>query len=102
MIKKNIIFIFSFVLFFSLNGCKTVSQKIDSTTLKEEQELTKWLNKSEAELKINFGKPDRIEFLNSSNRNYIYISKKFKIVCERKFEINQNDVVIGYSSKNCF
>ena len=35
-------------------------------------------------------------------RNYIYITEKFKIKCERKFEINQNNTVIGFTSKNCF
>ena len=71
------------------------------TTL-EEKQLSKWLNKSESELKIEYGQPDKVEFLRTRNRNYIYISEKFKIKCERKFEINPSNVVIGFSSKNCF
>jgi hypothetical protein len=32
----------------------------------------------------------------------VYLSQKLKIKCERKFEINQNNMVLGFSSKNCF
>ena len=85
-----------------LNACQSVSKKIDEKTIQEEKELSKWLNKQESELKIFFGLPDKIEFLETRNRNYIYISKKFKIKCERKFEINPRNVVVGFSSKNCF
>ena len=85
-----------------LNACQTVSKKIDEKTLQEEKELSKWLNKRESELKTVYGQPDKIEFLETRNRNYIYISEKFKIKCERKFEINPRNVVIGFSSKNCF
>ena len=85
-----------------LTSCQTVSEKIDEKTALEEKELSKWLNKSESELKIKYGKPDKVEFLKTRNKNYIYISEKLKIKCERKFEINPNNVVIGFSSKNCF
>ena len=85
-----------------LTSCQTVSKKIDEKTALEEKELTKWLNKPESELKIEYGQPDKVEFLKTRNRNYIYKSEKLKIKCERKFEINPNNVVIGFSSKNCF
>ena len=68
----------------------------------EEKQLSRWLNKSENKLKIYFGQPDKIEFLETRNRNYVYISKKFNIKCERRFEIDPNNIVIGFSSKNCF
>ena len=83
-------------------ACQSVSKKIDEKTLQEEKELSKWLNKPESELKIVYGQPDKIEFLETRNRNYIYVSKKYNIKCERKFEINPNNMVIGFSSKNCF
>ena len=85
-----------------LTACQSVSKKIDEKTLQEEKELSKWLNKPESELKIVFGQPDIVEFLETRNRNYIYVSKKYNIKCERKFEINPNNMVIGFSSKNCF
>jgi hypothetical protein len=85
-----------------LNACQTVTTKIDKTTEQEKKELSQWLNKSEAELKSFFGQPDKVEFLKTRNRNYIYITEKYKIKCERKFEINQKNMVVGFSSKNCF
>ena len=99
-IKFAFFIIFGFLIF--LTACQSVSKKIDEKTLEEEKELSKWLNKSETELKIEYGKPDKVEFLDSRNRNYIYISEKIKIKCERKIEINPNNIVIGFSSKNCF
>tara|TARA_B100000963_G_C22418117_1_gene576404 strand:+ start:389 stop:628 length:240 start_codon:yes stop_codon:yes gene_type:complete len=79
-----------------------LSKKIDEKTALEEKELSKWLNKNETELKIVYGQPDDVEFLSSRNRNYIYIKKKFNIKCERKFEIDPNNQIVGFSSKNCF
>ena len=92
-----------FFLFLFLIGCSTVSEKIDENTKKEEEKLNKLLNQTEQALKIEMGKPDKIDFKEGSrNRFYIYESKKFKIKCERIFEINNLNTIIGYTSKNCF
>ena len=100
---NKIKFVFFIILgFLIFTGCQSVSKKIDEKTIQEEKELSKWLNKSESELKIVFGQPDIVEFLETRNRNYIYVSKKYNIKSERKFEINPNNMVIGFSSKNCF
>ncbi len=100
---KNLINIFIFLLgFFALVCCAPISKKIDETTEKEKLELTRWLNQKEVELKNSFGQPNKIEFLESGNRNYVYISEKYKISCERKFEINPKNIIIAFSSKNCF
>ena len=90
------------LLLILLAGCQSVSKKIDDTTAKEEKELSNWLNKSEESLKNFYGQPDKVEFLRTRNSNYIYITKKYKIKCERKFEINPRNIVVGFSSKNCF
>ena len=90
------------ILFILLAACKTVTQKIDQTTELEKKELSKWLNKSEEDLKNFYGQPDKVEFLKTRNRNYVYITDKYKIKCERKFEVNPRNIVVGFSSKNCF
>ena len=95
-------FFFLILFFLSSTSCQTISKKVDETTQKEEQALGKWIGKTEAELTSALGKPDKIDFENSGNRNYVYVSKKLKIKCERKFEINRNNVILGFSSKNCF
>ena len=86
----------------SLIGCQTVSKKIEDTTVQEEKELSKWLNKTEDDLKSFYGQPDKVEFLKTRNRNYVYSTEKYKIKCQRKFEINPRNIVVGFSSKNCF
>ena len=100
---KNLKILFFLIsTFLVLNACQTVTTKIDETTEQEKKELSQWLNKSEADLKSFFGQPDKVEFLKTRNRNYIYITEKYKIKCERKFEINPKNMVVGFSSKNCF
>ena len=99
---KNCNFFFLILFLFSLANCQTISTKVDEATQKEEQELGKWIGKSETQLTSSLGKPDRIDFEKSGHRNYVYLSKKLKIKCERKFEINRNNMVLGFSSKNCF
>ena len=100
--KKFYFSILYTLILFSVIGCQTVSKKIDEKTLQEEKELSKWLNKPESELKIVYGQPDKIEFSDTRNRYYIYSSKKYNITCVRKFEVNPNNMIIGFSSKNCF
>ena len=101
---KRFFFTILYTLFLiSLTGCQTVSKKIEDTTVKEEAKLNKLLNKTENNLKKVMGRPDRISFKEgSSNRFYTYESKKYKIKCERVFEINSKNTVVGYNSKNCF
>ena len=90
------------IIFSSISACQTVSEKIDEKTVLEQKELSKWLNKSESELKISYGQPDKVEFLDTRNRNYVYETKKFNIKCVRKFELNPKNKIVGFSSKNCF
>ena len=98
----KILFIVVFLVT-NLTSCQTVTKKIDEKVSEEEAQLSKWLNKSEVELKIEFGKPNKIDFKNNSrNRYYIYTKEKLKIKCERIFEIDPGNKVIGFTSKNCF
>jgi len=97
--RKFISLIFLIIV---MTACQKVTQKIDQTTELERKELSKWLNKSENDLKIYYGHPDKVEFLKTRNRNYVYISEKYKIKCVRKFEIDPKNMVVGFSSKNCF
>ena len=102
MAKIKFVFFIIFSSLIFLTACQSVSKKIDEKTLQEEKELSKWLNKPESELKIVYGQPDKIEFLETRNRYYVYSSKKYNITCVRKFEVNPNNMIIGFTSKNCF
>ena len=100
--KKTIKLLISVLFFLNLVSCQTITTKVDEATKKEEQELSRWIGKQETDLVNAFGKPDRIDFGDTRNRFYVYLSKKYKINCERKFELNKNNMVLGFSSKNCF
>ena len=96
--KKVLIYCVILIL---ISGCKTVSKKVDAASEEEQKKLSRFLNKSTDELKIEFGKPDFIEVSNSKNKIFVYYDSKFKIKCERRFEI-ENSKVVGFSSKNCW
>ena len=99
---KKSYFLIIFLIFFVFQSCKTVSTKVDKTISKEEQKLSQFLNKTVEELKIEFGEPDIIETTDKENKNFVYLKSKLKIKCERRFEINPQNLVVGFSSKNCF
>ena len=89
-------------IFFLIPGCKTVTDKVDKASEKETKKLSKFLKKTENELKIEFGKPDEVEVMSNKNKILVYYDTKFKIKCERRFEVDQKNIVIAFNSKNCF
>ena len=97
---KKILFFCLFLILIS--GCKTVTKRVDEASKKESEKLSKFLKKTESELKIEFGKPDLIETANNQNKVLVYYDSKFKIKCERRFEVDKKNRVVGFSSKNCF
>mgnify|MGYP000565812544 CR=1 FL=1 len=72
--KNSFVTILCTILFILLAGCQTVTQKIDQTTELEKKELSKWLNKSEEDLKSFYGQPDKVEFLKTRNQDYVSAS----------------------------
>jgi len=97
---KTIISFFVILLFFS--GCQTVKQKTDAIVEKENEKLSKFIGKSSSELQMELGKPDE-DFKNAKgNFELIYNSKKYLVPCERRFEINSENIVIGFVSNGCF
>ena len=97
--KKILIFCLALIL---ITGCKTISEKVDKVSDKESQKLSSFLKKTESELKIEFGKPDSIEVANNKNKILVYRDSKFKIRCERRFEVDSKNIVVAFNSKNCF
>ena len=102
---KTVINLFLVLLFFFLLSCETVQNKADEVTQKEDEYLMKFLNKKKDLLIAEFGYPD-LTMPNdgepTGSRKIVYISKKYGIKCQRSFEIDESDFVIGYSSKGCF
>ena len=97
--KRILIFCLALIL---ITGCKTVTKKVDGASDKESEKLSRFLKKTESELKIEFGNPDSIEVANNKNKILVYHDSKFKIKCERRFEVDPKKIVVAFNSKNCF
>jgi hypothetical protein len=53
-------------------------------------------------LRLDLGKPDE-DFKNEKgNLELVYKTRKYGIPCERRFELDSNQVVIGFVSNGCF
>ena len=97
---KLIVLLLSFFLI--VTGCQTVQEKTDKIVEQENKRLGKYIGQLSSELKIDLGNPDE-DFKNEKgNQVLVYKTKKYGISCERKFEVDTNSVVIGFSSKGCF
>ena len=48
------------------------------------------------------GSPDEETKDEKGSKILIYKTKKYNIACERKFEINEVNMVVGFTSKGCF
>ena len=93
---------FIVVFLFIITGCQTIENKSQSAIKKENEKLSKFLQQPESELKIVMGEPDNILQSDKGTEFYVYTKKKYNITCERKFEIDQNKMVVGFTSKGCF
>ena len=99
----KIIYSFFIVAFlFVLSACQTIENKSQSAIKKENEKLSKFLQQPESELKIVMGEPDNIIKSDKGTTFLIYTKKKYSITCERKFEIDKNKMVVGFTSKGCF
>ena len=93
---------FSILLVFLLSGCQAIEKKTDKIGKKEIKEISKFLQQPESELKIEMGEPDEVRNDEKGSKFYIYKKKKYGITCEKKFEIDQNKMIIAASSRGCF
>ena len=88
-------------VFFIFTGCQTIKEKSDSIAEKENKEYGKLVGKSINDLKIELGNPTEDYIDEVGNKVFLYKSKKFGIPCERKFKINQNNVIESFTSSGC-
>ena len=101
MNKLKTIFISIFFLTL-VSSCQTIKQKTDAIVQKENNELSQYIGKTSSNLQMNLGKPDE-DFKNEKgNLELVYNTKKYFILCERRFEIDPNSTVIGFVSNGCF
>ena len=101
MHKLKFIFINLFFLIL-ISGCQTIKDKTDKIIEKENSKLSQYIGKPITNLKMNLGKPDE-DFKNEQgNLELVYNSKKYGIICERRFEVDSSSMVIGFVSNGCF
>ena len=96
---RFVIALFSIIVI--LSGCQTIKQKSDEVAEKENERFGQFVGKQVTELKLELGAPTE-DFINEiGNEMIVYKTKKYGIPCERKFEINSNGIIVGFSSSGC-
>ena len=99
---KRFFLLITFLGIFFTFGCQTIDKKSEEIIKKENEKLSKFIGQPESELKIVMGNPDDEVKDEKGSRILIYKNKKYSISCERKFEINEVNMVVGFTSKGCF
>ena len=100
--QKLKLFLIVSITFLIITGCQTIKDKTDAIVEKENEKLSKYISKPASVLQMDLGKPDE-DFKNAKgNFEFIYNTKKYGIPCERRFEINSENIVVGFVSNGCF
>ena len=100
--QKTKFILLSLFLLSLFSGCQTIKQKTDAIVEKENTKLSQYIGKSVNNLQMDLGKPDE-DFKNEKgNLEFVYNTKKYGILCERRFEVDTNSIVIGFVSNGCF
>ena len=96
-------FIFISLFFLTLvAGCQTIKDKTDAIVKKENAKLSEYIGKTSSNLQMELGKPDEDFKNDKGNLELVYNTKKYGILCERRFEVDSNFIVIGFVSNGCF
>ena len=101
MHKLKSIFISLFFLTL-VTGCQTIKDKTDAIVEKENAKLSEYIGKTSSNLQMELGKPDEDFKNDKGNLELVYNTKKYGILCERRFEVDSNSIVIGFVSNGCF
>ena len=99
---KNLLLIKLIFLLILISGCETINKKSEQIAKEENKKLSQFIGQPVSELKIVMGNPDDETKNEIGSKILIFKKKKYGILCERKFEVDNNDMIIGFSSKGCF
>ena len=100
---KKLKFILTSLFFLTLvAGCQTIKDKTDAIVEKENAKLSEYIGKTSSSLQMELGKPDEDFKNDKGNLELVYNTKKYGILCERRFEVDSNSIVIGFVSNGCF
>ncbi|WP_415290306.1 hypothetical protein [Candidatus Pelagibacter sp. Uisw_136] len=100
---KKLKFILTSLFFLTLvAGCQTIKDKTDAIVEKENAKLSEYIGKTSSNLQMELGKPDEDFKNDKGNLELVYNTKKYGILCERRFEVDSNSIVVGFVSNGCF
>ena len=103
LIMNKLKFIFISLFFLTLvAGCQTIRDKTNAIVEKENAKLSEYIGKTSSNLQMELGKPDEDFKNDKGNLELVYNTKKYGILCERRFEVDSNYIVIGFVSNGCF
>ena len=83
-------------------GCQTIKDKTDAIVEKENTKLSEYIGKTSSNLQMELGKSDEDFKNDKGNLELVYNTRKYGILCERRFEVDSNSIVIGFVSNGCF
>ena len=83
-------------------GCQTIKDKTDAIVEKENTKLSEYIGKTSSNLQMELGKPDEDFKNDKGNLELVKKKKKYGILCERRFEVDSNSIVVGFVSNGCF
>ena len=92
----------SLIFLIFVAGCQTIKDKTDAIVEKENAKLSEYIGKTSSNLQMELGKPDEDFKNDKGNLELVYNTKKYGILCERRFEVDSNSIVIGFVSNGCF
>ena len=99
---KKIKSIFTILLILILfSGCQTIKNKSDEVAERENEKFGLFVGKDVNEMRMELGSPKEDFIGENGNEILVYKTKKYGIPCERKFEVNSNGIIVGFSSSGC-
>jgi len=98
---KIITHIFLFVVLLVLTNCQAIKKKSDEVAERENEKFGLFVGKEVAEMRMELGSPKEDYIGENGNEILVYKTKKYGIPCERKFEVNANGIIVGFSSSGC-
>ena len=90
------------IIFILVSGCQTIKKKSDEVVEKENEKFGMFVGKPVSELRMEIGAPSSDYISENGNEILVYKTKKYGIPCERKFEIDSNNIIVGFTSSGCF
>ena len=94
--------IFTFLLILILfSGCQTIKKKSDEVAERENEKFGLFVGKDVNEMRMELGSPKEDFIGENGNEILVYKTTKYGIPCERKFEVNSNGIIVGFSSSGC-